>query len=83
MLMNMMKTTNLPAGLELLSDEETFLDELVNEQDYLVNYDICVGMSASIAAISQPDEQPKMSVYICNSQPQLWLQRTVNINCIF
>lgn len=70
--MNMMKTTNPPAGLELLSDEETFLNELVDEQDVIVNTDIEMSENKS----SSP---AKMPVYRWQPKPNLWVQRTVNI----
>jgi hypothetical protein len=81
-----MKTTNLPAGFELLSDEETFLNELVDEQDFLVaaeSGDVYqktrIEISETTLAISQQYPQLKSSVFAWNSKPKFWTQRTVNI----
>lgn len=71
--MKMTKTTNSPTGLELLSDEESFLHELVDEQDIRVDVDINIEMSA------QSTDQDKRHI-LWQSKPKLWVQRTVNLN---
>ncbi|AFY36432.1 hypothetical protein [Calothrix sp. PCC 7507] len=71
--MNMIKSDNLPAGFELLSNEESFLGDLTDDGDFLSD-----GRSEELYHQTELDIVESISS-IYQPKPKYWLQRTVHI----
>ncbi len=76
--MTKMKIADLPVGLELLSDEETFLNELADEQQNLIYGGHCAPTPYTpiVLCPTPPESEPKPKPQPTPPIPAPWPKMT-------